>query len=83
MHMFEDAYPETTLILDGSNATTCFNVAEESKVKVRKVVFFHLSRNEGGNVDLKAVEEFKDGRFLNTKYRGKRNKSKKCDNFIK
>ena len=33
-----------------------------------RYVFFSLTREEGGNADMTAVEALKDGRFNNTKY---------------
>ena len=74
MNFYEDANSQTTLVMDGAKASDCYNIAEDSVVKCRRVVFFHLTRAEGGKCSLKALEDFKDGAFNTTKYRGRRNK---------
>ena len=57
MYHWEDAFPDSTCVLDGAKARDCYNLAKSSRV--RRVVFFHLTRNEGGDADFKAVEDMK------------------------
>ena len=71
MEVYEDAYPEDTLVLDNSPSRENYHLAAAKGDKLR-VIFFHLTRAEGGSPDYKSVESLKDGRYNTTKFRGRR-----------
>ena len=74
MKYVEDAYVRETLVLDGAKAESNFNIAQESGIKHRRIVIFHLTRREGGRICWTSVEGMKDGRFNSSKWHGARNK---------
>ena len=71
VEVYEDAYPDDTLVLDNSPARENYHLATAKGDKLR-VIFFHLTRAEGGSPDYKSVESLKDGRYNSTKFRGRR-----------